>query len=213
MSGFYVMSMWYKRAEAQKRFSFFVSAATFAGAFGSLLATAIGHMNKIRGYHAWRWIFILEGILTCVLSLAAYFLVPNFPEDAKWLNESDRAFVIQRLAIEQGESHLEQRIDFRGVLQTLSDPKTILAGFMYFGPTMSGYRMFLLLHPQRRFLISLQVSRTSFQQSYLLMATRPSSHSSILYHPGLQHLPSPCALRTLLTRPRRGSLFSCLHLW
>jgi hypothetical protein len=48
------MSMWYKRAEAQKRFSFFVSAATFAGAFGGLLATAIGHMDGVRGYHAWR---------------------------------------------------------------------------------------------------------------------------------------------------------------
>jgi MFS family permease len=52
--GFYLMSMWYKRGEAQKRFSFFVSAATFAGAFGGLLATAIGHMNGVRGYHAWR---------------------------------------------------------------------------------------------------------------------------------------------------------------
>jgi hypothetical protein len=53
LSGFYLMSMWYKRAEAQRRFSFFVSAATFAGAFGGLLATGIGHMDGIRGYHAY----------------------------------------------------------------------------------------------------------------------------------------------------------------
>src|SRR5689334_18762886 len=85
MSGFYLMSMWYKRAEAQQRFSFFVSAATFAGAFGSLLATGIGHMNGMRGYHAWRWIFILEGVATCVLSILAFFAVSDFPEDAKWL--------------------------------------------------------------------------------------------------------------------------------
>ncbi len=141
IQGFYIMSMWYKRDEAQRRFSFFVSAATFAGAFGSLLATGIGHMNKIRGYHAWRWIFILEGLFTCVLSLFAYFVVPNFPEDSKWLSSSEREFAVQRLAAEQGESKVEEKIDVRGVLQSLSDPKTILAGFMYFGPTMSGYSM------------------------------------------------------------------------
>jgi hypothetical protein len=40
--------MWYKRAEAQKRFSFFTGFATLAGAFGGLLATAIGNMDGIR---------------------------------------------------------------------------------------------------------------------------------------------------------------------
>jgi sugar phosphate permease len=138
---FYLMSMWYKRDEAQRRFSFFVSAATFAGAFGGLLATAIGHMDGIRGYHAWRWIFILEGIATCVLSIVAFFVVSDFPEDAKWLRASERAFVVQRLAAEQGKSDLKQKINFSAVLQSLTDLKTLVAGFIYFGPTMSGYSL------------------------------------------------------------------------
>jgi len=137
------MSMWYKRAEAQRRFSFFVSAATFAGAFGGLLATAIGNMDGIRGYHAWRWIFILEGLLTCVLSVLAFFTISDFPEDAKWLTEPERAFVIHRLAKDQGESKLEEKIGLTGVFQTLSDLKVIVAGFMYFGSTMSGYSGFI----------------------------------------------------------------------
>jgi MFS family permease len=52
--------MWYKRAEAQKRYSFFFSSTTLAGAFGGLLASAIGKMDGMRGYRGWRWIFILE---------------------------------------------------------------------------------------------------------------------------------------------------------
>lgn len=39
---FYLLSMWYKRSEAQKRFSFFFSSTSLAGAFGGLLASAIG---------------------------------------------------------------------------------------------------------------------------------------------------------------------------
>lgn len=43
---FYLLSMWYKRSEAQKRFSFFFSSTSLAGAFGGLLASAIGKSKQ-----------------------------------------------------------------------------------------------------------------------------------------------------------------------
>ena len=60
---FYLIGMWYKRHEAQKRFTFFFSSTTLAGAFGGLLASAICKMSGMEGYSGWRWIFILEGEL------------------------------------------------------------------------------------------------------------------------------------------------------
>jgi MFS family permease len=53
---FYLIGMWYRRHEAQKRYSFFFSSTTLAGAFGGLLASAIGKMDGMRGYRGWRWI-------------------------------------------------------------------------------------------------------------------------------------------------------------
>jgi MFS family permease len=47
---FYLIGMWYRRQEAQKRYSFFFSSTTLAGAFGGLLASAIGKMDGVRGY-------------------------------------------------------------------------------------------------------------------------------------------------------------------
>jgi hypothetical protein len=47
--------MWYKRTEAQKRFTFFFSSTTLAGAFGGLLASAIGKMDGVRGLGGWAW--------------------------------------------------------------------------------------------------------------------------------------------------------------
>lgn len=99
---FYLIGMWYKRSEAQKRYSFFFGSTSLAGAFGGLLASAIGKMSGMRGYGGWRWIFILgiplcqlsyqghvtnlriEGVLSCVISFALYFMIPDFPEEAKW---------------------------------------------------------------------------------------------------------------------------------
>ena len=81
---YYLIAMWYKRSEVQKRYSFFVSSTSLAGAFGGLLASAIGKLDGMGGYLGWRWIFILEGVLTCVVAFFLYFVVPDFPEDAKW---------------------------------------------------------------------------------------------------------------------------------
>jgi MFS family permease len=74
---FYLISMWYKREEAQKRYSLFFSSTTLAGAFGGLLASAIGKMDGLRGYHGWRWIFILEGVLTTVVGILFLFTFPS----------------------------------------------------------------------------------------------------------------------------------------
>lgn len=131
--------MWYRVPEAQKRYSFFFNAASFAGAFGGLLASAIGKMEGIRGYHAWRWVFILEGILTCILSVAAYFLVADFPEHAQWLNEDERAFIVGRLVADQGPSEMENKITWQGVIETFKNWQMLPGAFMYFGPTVSAY--------------------------------------------------------------------------
>ena len=133
------MSMWYKRAEAQTRFSFFFNASSLAAAFGGLLAAAIGAMQGIRGYSAWRWIFILEGILTCVIAVIAFFLVADFPEDARWLKEDERALVVKRLAADQGESDLARRITWTDVVNAFKDWKMFPGALIYFGPLVSGY--------------------------------------------------------------------------
>lgn len=136
---FYLIGMWYRRHEAQRRYSFFFSSTTLAGAFGGLLASAIGKMDGMRGYRGWRWIFILEGTLTCVVSLFFFFLLPNFPEDAKWLQPSERAFIQSRLREDQGRSAAERRITLKDVINVFKDPKIFVGGFMYFGLIVPAY--------------------------------------------------------------------------
>ncbi len=129
----------YRRSEAQKRYSFFFNSTTLAGAFGGLLASAIGKMDGMRGFKGWRWIFILEGTLTMVVSFFLFFLLPNFPEEVKWLTEDERRYVKARLEIDQGKSAVERDITARDVVRVFKDPKIILGGFMYFGLIVTAY--------------------------------------------------------------------------
>ncbi|KAL8789830.1 MAG: hypothetical protein Q9213_000898 [Squamulea squamosa] len=136
---FYLIGMWYRRFEAQKRYSFFFGSTSLAGAFGGLLASAIGKMDGMRGYKGWRWIFILEGVLTTVVAIIFFFVIPDFPENAKWLNEEERAYVQARLRKDQGRSAAERPIGARDVVNVFKDYKIFLGGFMYFGLIVPAY--------------------------------------------------------------------------
>jgi MFS family permease len=136
---FYLIGMWYKRSEGQKRYSFFFSSTSLAGAFGGLLASAIGEMDGLRGYNGWRWIFILEGTLTCVVALVFYFIIPAFPEDAKWLNDKERKYVQWRLLEDQGSSAAEYKLTVRDALAVFKDWKIFIGGFMYMGLIVPAY--------------------------------------------------------------------------
>ncbi|KAE8147733.1 major facilitator superfamily domain-containing protein [Aspergillus avenaceus] len=136
---FYLMGMWYKRDEAQKRFSFFFSSTTLAGAFGGLLASGIGKMEGLRGYRGWRWVFIIEGCLTCVVAIICYFLVTDFPEDAKWLTEEERRFVREKLAADTGKAAEHASLGWRDVKGVFKDYKIFIGGWMYFGQVVTAY--------------------------------------------------------------------------
>ncbi|KAI5986147.1 major facilitator superfamily domain-containing protein [Pisolithus albus] len=66
-------------------FSVYYQRQALAGAFGGIFAYAIGLMNGVGGRKGWQWIFILEGILTVVISLIAYFLGPTWSHKAKFV--------------------------------------------------------------------------------------------------------------------------------
>lgn len=126
---FYLISFWYKREEAQKRFTIYFCSVIVASAFGGLLATGIAKMDHTHGLSNWRWIFILEGILTILIGVVAYFFVSDFPSDAKWLSETERRFVLTRTRTHDSTS---TKVTWSDMLEFFRDPKNYLAAVMYF---------------------------------------------------------------------------------
>jgi hypothetical protein len=57
-----------------------------------LLAAAISNMDGIAGISAWAWIFILEGLVTIIAAAASFWIIQDFPEDAKFLSEEESGF-------------------------------------------------------------------------------------------------------------------------
>ncbi|KAL2408025.1 putative transporter [Exophiala dermatitidis] len=97
----YLLSTWYTRAEVAKRNAAFYLLGSLIAGFGGILAYGLSKMNGVGGYAGWRWIFIMEGIITVFFGLLAYFLIVDFPEDAhksfRFLKDEEIKTVIDRI--------------------------------------------------------------------------------------------------------------------
>lgn len=136
--------MWYLRKERQFRVALFFSAAALAGTFGGILAYGIAHMDGVGGQAGWRWIFILEGILTVVVGCLAYFFVTNYPATASFLRTSERSFIQKRLAADS-DSAEDEGFTWANVRSTFSDPKVYLYSFGFHFMSLPLYTLSLFL--------------------------------------------------------------------
>ncbi|PVI07003.1 MFS general substrate transporter, partial [Periconia macrospinosa] len=134
----YLISMYYKRYELQWRYTLFFASTIIAGGFSGLLAFGIANMDGYAGYRAWRWIFIIEGLLTFVIGIIAFFWVPDWPETAKFLTDAERNLLVTRLSTDAGSATMS-RLDSRAARRIFRDPKIYLGALMYFGIVNTGY--------------------------------------------------------------------------
>lgn len=117
----YYLSLWYPRFQLQMRIGLFFGAASIAGAFSGLFAYAISFMNGIGGLQGWSWIFILEGLMTFVTGVFAFFVMVDFPATAKFLTPEERAFVIWRKKYDNSSVGEEEHFEMRHLWSALSD--------------------------------------------------------------------------------------------
>jgi sugar phosphate permease len=82
-------------------------------------------MEGVCGYSSWRWIFILEGIVTVVVAIIAKFLIADWPETARFLNERERSILLARLQSDTQVYRMD-RLDRTAIRRILSDKKIYL---------------------------------------------------------------------------------------
>lgn len=136
----YLLSCWYPRYELQKRNAVFYLIGSMSSAFSGILAYGFsqlaGHGSgaawmgehhgptkanpKARKYFGpglagWRWIFILQGVITIVVGLIGWYFIVDFPELAatkgtskKFLTEPEAAFVVARIEKDRHDAFPEE---------------------------------------------------------------------------------------------------------
>lgn len=101
----YMLSRYYTKRESSPRFAFFFSFALAGPMFSGLLAYAIENLNGRGGLEGWRWIFVIEGLVTIFFSAFIVLLLPDFPQKApSWfLKDNERLYLLRKLEISRGK--------------------------------------------------------------------------------------------------------------
>ncbi|CAO1620631.1 unnamed protein product [Parajaminaea phylloscopi] len=139
-----LLSFLYPRAFIQFRIGIFFSAATIAGAFGGLLAYGLARV-QVGDYAGWRWIFIVEGLLTVAAAVLGYFTLISSMDDAKFLTQEERDYMRDRLLYDGQNIPMNDNFKGKFVKAGFLDWKTWLSLIAYVGSLAPLYCIALTL--------------------------------------------------------------------
>ncbi|KAG5746967.1 hypothetical protein H9Q70_010338 [Fusarium xylarioides] len=96
-----MLGSWYTPREIGKRAMIFWLAGSIGNMFsGFLQAAAYTNLNGVHGHAGWRWLFIIDGIITLPLAVAGYFFFPNLPQDGVktwWTTQREHEISVERM--------------------------------------------------------------------------------------------------------------------
>ncbi|KAF4760140.1 hypothetical protein HAV15_006746 [Penicillium sp. str.  len=97
--------------DVQKRFSIFYLFGCVASALAGVLAYGLSQMDGIQGIQGWRWIFIMEGVLSCAVGVLTILFLVDFPDRAykswRFLSEKECAFIVRRINRDRADGDAE----------------------------------------------------------------------------------------------------------
>ncbi|KZS94139.1 MFS general substrate transporter [Sistotremastrum niveocremeum HHB9708] len=129
----YLLSRWYTRKELAFRSAILYGGLLISNAFGSLMAAGIlSNMEGKLGIRAWRWLFIIEGSITCFIGFCSMYILPDYPQNTRWMSPEERLLAQVRLSEDAAEADEDCAEDsaWTGFKQAISDPKVPIFAVM-----------------------------------------------------------------------------------
>ncbi|OOQ82513.1 allantoate permease [Penicillium brasilianum] len=125
------LSYFYTSRELPIRLSFFWTSLSVTTIVTSLLAFAVFHLGGVHGWAGWRWLFLIEGLITLSIGLASFFMMPASVVQTKtwfrpngWFTDREVAIVANRVLRDdpsKGDMHNRQAVTPRRLWNAIKD--------------------------------------------------------------------------------------------
>ncbi|PKS05694.1 hypothetical protein jhhlp_007961 [Lomentospora prolificans] len=125
------LSYFYTSRELPIRLSYFWTTLSVTGIATSLLAFALLHMRGVNGWGGWRWLFLIEGLITLTIGIVSFFMMPASAVQTKswfrpkgWFNDREVRIVVNRVLRDdpsKGDMHNRQAITPKRLWETVKD--------------------------------------------------------------------------------------------
>ncbi|OJJ03086.1 hypothetical protein ASPVEDRAFT_42606 [Aspergillus versicolor CBS 583.65] len=96
----YILGSWYTERELGKRSGIFTASGLAGTMFGGFIQTGIhSSMDGIQGLSGWRWLFIIDGLITIPIAIYGFIVFPDTPTTtkARYLTAAEKALAVARI--------------------------------------------------------------------------------------------------------------------
>ncbi|KAK0382135.1 major facilitator superfamily transporter [Colletotrichum limetticola] len=108
----YILGAWYTERELGKRSGIFTASGLAGTFFGGFIQTGIhSSMNGLHGLSGWRWLFIIDGLMTVPVAIYGFVCFPDTPHTttAFYFTEEEKVLARSRVPEIQERSPLTFR--------------------------------------------------------------------------------------------------------
>ncbi len=132
----FYLTLWFPAAYRGRIVGYFMAAIPMSGVIGGPVSGYLLGLNGVLGLRGWQWLFILEAVPALLLSVVVFFYLTDRPADATWLQADERAWLTNRLDLEQRQREAAAQFT---VGQALLNPKVLALAYVYFGGVACNY--------------------------------------------------------------------------
>ncbi|KAL4779661.1 major facilitator superfamily domain-containing protein [Aspergillus varians] len=96
----YILGSWYTEKELGKRSGIFTASGLAGTMFGGFIQTGIhSSMDGMQGLSGWRWLFLIDGLITIPIAVYGFLVFPDTPTTtkARYLTSEEKALAVARI--------------------------------------------------------------------------------------------------------------------
>lgn len=98
------LAAWFPAGSRGRMLGLFYFGAPLAQILGGPLSGWLLDRNGVAGLQGWQWLFLVEGLLAAGAGMAAFWMLANRPEEARWLSPAECWALRAALTAEEAKS-------------------------------------------------------------------------------------------------------------
>lgn len=138
----FYLTLWFPAEYRARIVGYFMAAIPLSTVIGAPISGGLLYLHGGFGLAGWQWLFIIEAVPAIILAGVVFFYLTDRPADATWLELDERAWLTERLDLEQRQ---RQAVRDYSVAEALVNPRVIGLSLVYFGAVATNYGLSFFL--------------------------------------------------------------------
>lgn len=136
------MTYWFPAKYRSQAYGLYYLGVPIALMLGGPISGALLELPTTWGIKGWHWMFLVEGGITVVVGVFAFFWLVSKPEEAKWLSSAEKKAVATAFEEEEGITQDNLPVSLKSIFKNLRVWQFVL---IYFSIQMSVYGVLFYL--------------------------------------------------------------------